>query len=194
MIVSLDAIAAASRTIKFASLLLSPRVPRIYQSWFYYLSFFIIQSRKKNGIRFIYRYFNIISIILISPKAQTDLPSKNRWSNRRGSDGGIKPVEQYISILAYEEKTIRREEEKEMDRERKDSKGSRVSRCKCVRAMHLSPLGVHAHAFFCTQHACEWVRNSARVRASATRTRVSPQRRTSWCTQRRCIAIYDIYI
>lgn len=107
------------------------------------------------GIRFIYRYFNIISIILISPKAQTDLPSKNRWSNRRGSDGGIKPVEQYISILAYEEKTIRREEEKEMDRERKDSKGSRVSRCKCVRAMHLSPLGVHAHAFFCTQHACE---------------------------------------
>lgn len=53
MIVSSDASAAASGTIKFASLLLS-RVPiYLYQSWFYYLSFVItcILSEKRRKER-----------------------------------------------------------------------------------------------------------------------------------------------
>ena len=74
------------------------------------------------------------------PKAQTGSSLEERWRDRSWNKGGV-------SILAYEEKTIRGEEEKEMDRERKDSKGSRVSRCKCVRAMHLSPLGVRVYTY-----------------------------------------------
>lgn len=55
---------------------------------------------------------------------------------------------------------------------------------------------VHAHAFFARSTR---VRNSVRAsrcerRVGAARTRVSPRRRTSSCTQQSCIVIYDGYM
>lgn len=68
-----------------------------------------------------------------------------------------------------------------------------------MRAMHLSPLGVRVYTHTRSLHVARvyvtrYAQAGVSVHVGAARTRVSPRRRTSSCTQQSCIVIYDGYM